>query len=203
MTGSDAARIASYYDALVNRYGYSPRAVDASSARSLEVRYATLAAVAPLAGKRVLEVGCGFGDLGAYIAARFDDVRYTGIDLSARMIEVGQRKHSELELLQADVLELENIEQFDVVLAQGIFYLLGDEAEEKMHALITKMFRITREAVACSAISAWGLHQDPNEFRVEPARLISFARSLTTSLVFRTDYHPSDLSLYLYKQVSA
>jgi len=201
MTGSDAVRIAGYYDALVDRYGYGPRAVDASSARSLEVRYAALAAAAPLAGKRVLEVGCGFGDLGAYIAARFDGVRYTGIDLSARMIEVGRRKHSELELLQADVLELEDSEQFDVVLAQGIFYLLGDGAEAKMHALITKMFGIAREAVACSAISAWGPHQDPAEFRVEPARLIDFASSLTTSLVFRHDYHSGDLALYLYKQL--
>lgn len=198
---TDAERIGGYYDELVDRYGHDPRAVDAASAESLAVRYAALAAVTPLAGKRVLDVGCGLGDLGAYIAERHADVEYRGIDVSSRMIELGRTVHPELELVQADLIELDAGEQFDVVLAQGIFYLLGDDAEAKMQRLIEKMFAIAREAVACSAISSWSDRADGGEFRVDPQRLLAFGRTLTRSLVVRHDYHPGDVTLYLYKDV--
>jgi SAM-dependent methyltransferase len=199
---TDRARIAAYYDELVDRYGHDPRAVDAASAESLAVRYDALTGVAPLAGKRVLEVGCGFGDLGASIRAQHDGVEYRGIDVSERMIEAGRKIHPELDLGHADVLELDDSEPFDVVLAQGIFYLLGEDAEVKMQRLIEKMFTLAREAVACSAISTWSDRSDPGEYRVDPLRLLTFGRTLTRSLVLRHDYHPGDVTLYLYRSTA-
>ena len=197
----DEERIAGYYDRLVDRYGHDPRAVDASSAHSLHVRYSALAEVTDLSGKEVLEVGCGFGDLGEFLQRRYEGVRYTGIDISARMIEEGRRVHPELELREANVLELEEEGSFDVVLAQGIFYLLGEGAEEKMHRLIHTMFRLAREAVAFSAVSAWAERKEPGEFYADPLRLLGFAHGLTTSVVLRHDYHAGDLTMYLYRTV--
>src|SRR3954470_21351285 len=128
-------RIAEYYDGLVDAYGHDPRAVDASSQASLEVRYAALCAVTQLTGKRVLEVGCGFGDLGAFIRERFEDVTYRGVDLSPRMVQEGRRVHPGLDLDVANVLELPPEPRYDVVLAQGIFYLLRSEPEARMREL--------------------------------------------------------------------
>lgn len=198
MKTEDEARIGGYYDRLVDRYGHDPRAVDASSSETLLVRYRALAEVLDLSGKQVLEVGCGFGDLGDFLEQRYDGIRYTGIDISQRMIAEGQRVHPRLELRVGNVLDLED-GRYDVVLAQGIFYLLGTGAEEKMHALIEKMFELAREAVAFTTTSSWAERQDPSEFYADPARLLSFVRTLTPSLVLRHDYHPGDLAMYLYK----
>jgi SAM-dependent methyltransferase len=52
-----------------------------------------------LPGSRVLEVGCGLGDL---LAALDGDVR-VGIELSSRMIDLARRRHPELDLRVADV----------------------------------------------------------------------------------------------------
>ena len=51
----DQERIAEYYDRLVDRHGYDPRACDASGAKPLGVRYKVLSEVADLTGKSVLE----------------------------------------------------------------------------------------------------------------------------------------------------
>src|SRR4051794_24415310 len=144
----DDRRIAEYYNGLVDAYGHEPRAVDASSQASLEVRYTALCAVADLTGKRVLEVGCGFGDLGAFIRERFEGVSYRGVDLSPRMVEEGRRAHPGLELAVANVLDLPAAETFDVVLAQGIFYLLREDPEARMRELVEQMYALASEAVA-------------------------------------------------------
>jgi cyclopropane fatty-acyl-phospholipid synthase-like methyltransferase len=196
---ADETDIAAYYDALVDRYGHDPRAVDATSSEALDVRYSALAGVADLTGKRVLEVGCGFGDLGVHLAARFGAVRYTGIDVSARMIEVGHEAHPSLDLRHASFADFTPGERYDVVLAQGIFYLLGHDAERKAQALIQRMFEVAQEAVAFTAISTWGDAPEAGEYRVDPVALLAWARTLTRSLTVRHDYHPGDVCFYLYK----
>lgn len=195
----DEARIASYYDALVDRYGHDPRAVDATSASALEVRYAVLAAATDLTGASVLEVGCGLGDLGAYLTERFTGLDYHGIDISPRMIEDGRRAHPHLDLQQRNVLDVPAESQFDVVLAQGIFYLLTPPAEPKMQQLIAHMYALARRAVALTTTSAWSDRRDPGEFYADPVALVASARQLTKSVVLRHDYHPGDVALYLYK----
>jgi SAM-dependent methyltransferase len=200
MNTEDEQRIASYYDHLVDRYGYDPRAVDASSQEALQIRYRVISNVLDLAGKRVLEVGCGFGDLGAFLEGRYEDIVYCGIDISSRMIAEGRRIHPELDLREINVLELDLTESFDVVVAQGIFYLLGTEAEAKMHELITKMFALAKEAVAFTTTSSWSDRRATDEFYADPIRLVSFVRSLTRSIALRHDYHPGDFAMYLYKR---
>jgi SAM-dependent methyltransferase len=196
---SDFKRIAEYYDRLAERFGADPRSVDASSADTLEVRYQTLSEVATLAGKSILEVGCGFGGLGEYLVARNDDMRYLGIDVSRRMIDLGRAIHPELELREGNVLELEAENAFDFVLAQGIFYLLSEEADVTVRRIVERMFSLAREAVAFSAISTWASAPDSNEYRIDPLRMLEFVRRLTTFVVLRHDYHPGDVTFYLYK----
>jgi demethylmenaquinone methyltransferase / 2-methoxy-6-polyprenyl-1,4-benzoquinol methylase len=66
-------------------------------------RAAAQAVVGP--GDRVLDVGCGTGDLA--IASRdAGAVEVTGVDFAARMLERARRKAPELRWVEADALEL-------------------------------------------------------------------------------------------------
>lgn len=197
---ADRDRIAAYYDRLVAEHGYSVRARDASTPEGLAVRYRALSEVADLAGRQVLEIGCGFGDLGAYLAAKYAGVRYTGIDISAAMIETGRKVHPSLELQQADVLELDPSLRFDVVLAQGIFYLLGEQAQRKMQMLIRCMFERCRMATAFCTVSAWAEAKAETEFYPDPLDTLAYCRSVTPWVTLRHDYHPGDFAVYMYRE---
>jgi SAM-dependent methyltransferase len=192
-------RIAIYYDELVDRYGHDPRACDASSAASLEIRYNVLAGVCDLSGLSVLEVGCGFGDLGMHMLARYPFIRYKGVDLSQRMIDEARRYHPELDFSCCDLMSMPDCSQYDVVLAQGIFYLLRQDADARTQAMIAKMFVLARKAVAFSAISSWTTRKTPEEHYLDPATLLETCRSLTSKIVLRHDHLPNDVAVYLYK----
>ena len=195
----DAGRIAAYYDALAAAHGTGPQAVDASSQESLELRYRVLGDAIDFDGKSVLDVGCGFGGLGVHLTERYADVDYSGIDISEGLVAAGRHAHPELRLEVGDVLEMPPAQRFDAVLAQGIFYLLGDEAEAKAERLIAAMWALAVECVAFTALSSWATGAvDPQEFRVDPARLLNYCRTLTPRVVLRHDYHPGDVALYLY-----
>ena len=112
---------------------------------------------------------------------------------------MGAQVHPHLSLRHQNVLNMESKEKFDVVMAQGIFYLLGDNAESKMYRLIRKMFSLSTEALTICAISSWASEKSEGEFYVNPAALLNWCRKLTTCIVLRHDYLPNDVTLYLYR----
>ncbi len=194
------ASIASYYDHLVDQFGHDPRAVDAGSWETLRQRYGVLRAALPAGCRSVLEVGCGLGDLGHFLHRRIPSVRYTGMDVSSRMIEEGRRVHPRLDLRQGNVLDRSLGGVYDAVLAQGIFYRLGPEAERLSFQLIKKMFSKARRVAAFCAISTWADRKNKQEFYVDPVWLLAQCRRLTRFLVLRHEYHPGDVAVYLYKR---
>ena len=67
-------------------------------------------------GLRVLDVGCGLGDLLAAVKPR----RGLGIDLSNGMVSMAKQRHPDLEFLVADVEELNVTEKFDVIILSDV-----------------------------------------------------------------------------------
>jgi SAM-dependent methyltransferase len=92
-------------------------------------------------GGRVLEVGCGLGDLLATLEAR----EAIGIDLSPRMIDLGKQRHPNLDLRVANV-ELDALPEgpFDTIILSDAIGLLEDIqiALERLRPLLGPRGRI-------------------------------------------------------------
>ena len=91
-------------------------------------------------GLRVLEVGCGLGDL----LAAVKPARGLGIDLSEAMVEAASLRHPSLEFRCADVETLELDEEFDVIiLADVVGHLLDvDAALQRLRPCCTAKTRV-------------------------------------------------------------
>jgi hypothetical protein len=89
--------------------------------------------------------------------------------------------------------------QYDVVTANGIFYLLGGDALRLMRELVTCMFALARRAVTFNSLSAWAGDQTAGEYYADPLETVAFCRTLTPWVALRHDYHPRDFTVYLYK----
>ncbi|MDC1073489.1 methyltransferase domain-containing protein [Gammaproteobacteria bacterium] len=188
-----------YYDDRVRKFGYGVLACDAASQESLNLRYEALSGVTDLTDKQVLEVGCGFGDLGRYLQSKYNGLKYVGVDISGEMVAMGLEAHPELELLHCDFLEYVPDREFDVVLAQGIFYKLRGNAQEMTKQLIAKMYMTAKMAVAFTAVDCWRLEIPNNEYLVDPSWLVRYCSTLTRKINMRHDYHPADTAIFMYR----
>jgi SAM-dependent methyltransferase len=193
------ARIAAYYEDLVRKYGHDPRACDYGRVESQNIKFRVLSEVMPLANSSLLDVGCGFADFAAFLGWCFSGLRYSGIDLCSAMIDEAQRNHSDLDLRVANISDASFDRTFDVVTANGIFYLLGDRAWPMMQQMIERMYALSTSAVAFNSLSAWAKDQEAGEFYADPLETVDFCRRLTPWVVLRHDYHPRDFTVYLYK----
>ena len=73
-------------------------------------------------GVRVLETGCGLGDLLAAVRP----ARGVGVDFSQTIIHLARQRHAELEFHVADVLEFSSDEKFDYILLSDLVNDLSD-----------------------------------------------------------------------------
>ena len=55
--------------------------------------------------KSVLDIGCGFGDMGGeFLKKYYPNVKYTGIDINQSLIDEGKNKYPDLNLNCLDIL---------------------------------------------------------------------------------------------------
>jgi SAM-dependent methyltransferase len=73
-------------------------------------------------GKRVLEIGCGSGDLLAWLQPSYG----VGVDFSAAMLDAARRKHPEQTFIQADAHEFNLGETFDYIVCADLVNDLWD-----------------------------------------------------------------------------
>ncbi|GBO51706.1 hypothetical protein APA_947 [Pseudanabaena sp. lw0831] len=89
---------------------------------------------------------------------------------------------------------------YDLVTANGIFYLLNQDAELYMQRLIARMYELSSKAVAFNSLSLWDKNQEDGEFYADPLKTVQFCRTLTPWGVLRHDYLLHDFTIYMYKE---
>ncbi|WP_083654200.1 fatty-acid O-methyltransferase Mtf2 [Mycobacterium sp. GA-1841] len=102
-------------DVVFLNYGYEedpalavPLADSDESNRYFIQLYHATATQADLAGKRVLEVGCGHGGGASYLARTLSPASYTGMDLNPEAVAFCQKRHRvpDLEFIRGDAEDL-------------------------------------------------------------------------------------------------
>lgn len=83
--------------------------------------------LAPQAGERVLDLGCGTGDIAAAIAASGADV--VGVDASPAMIASARARFPEQDFRIADAAELSFEEAFDAVFSHAVLHWVTRPAD--------------------------------------------------------------------------
>jgi SAM-dependent methyltransferase len=127
---------------------------------------ATLAALHPLAGKSLLDAGCGAGQAIADAAARGASV--TGIDAAPPLLDIARRRTPTADLRVGDIQELPfDPATFDAVTAFNAIQYAADPA-----AAVAELARVCRVGGRV-AIGVWG---DPH--RCETEGLFQRLRSL-------------------------
>lgn len=195
-------RIPAYYQKLVEKYGHDPRACDYGQSESQRTKFDVIATAIRRGDERLLDIGCGFADFLDYLRARHPRIGYTGIDISDAMVSEARRFHPGTEILLGNFLDAAFTRKFDLVTANGIFYLLGADANALMRQIVRKMYELAEDAVVFNSLSAWAPDLQAGEFYADPAATLEYCRTLTPWVCLRHDYHRRDFTVFLYKQKS-
>jgi SAM-dependent methyltransferase len=102
-----------------------------------DAREAAFQAVREAAPRRVLEVGCGWGEFAERVMVELD-VEIVAIDLSPRMVELARERGVDARVGDVEALAFED-ESFDVTVANWMLYHVPD-----LEQALSELARVTR-----------------------------------------------------------
>lgn len=186
--------IARYSDRL-QRLGRDPRTLGWDTVAHQRQRFACARRVTDFAGRAVTDIGCGFGDLLAYLTEQqVAPVSYTGVDINPELLKVAADAHPAARFECRNILtEPLPAESADVVTLLGVLNWrlpVGDNTEHA-EVMIARAWAATRDTLVVDMLSDRVEAAYPREdfvFYYAPERMLAYALSLTPHVVLLQDY---------------
>lgn len=75
---------------------------------------------------KVLDIGCSNGMFLGALSTIYPDAHYTGIDISAELIEIARKRVPKANLLVEDAMNYQPSKKFDIIIASGILSIFDD-----------------------------------------------------------------------------
>ncbi|HSR50232.1 MAG TPA: class I SAM-dependent methyltransferase [Acidobacteriota bacterium] len=206
LESDDRRRLIELYEQRLEEKGVSVQTVGWRSRRQQEVRFQVLLEIGSMAGREVLDVGCGLGDLVDSLS-RLQAAGYTGIDLAGALIEEARRLHADsaspprIDFRQGDLGEDLAIHHW--VLASGIFAFPVRDPQRYLRRTVKRMYDLCHLGVAFNCISSYVDYQDDSLVYHDPREVLALAKSLSGRVLLRHDYMPFEFTVYIYKEEQA
>lgn len=179
----------------------APQALGWRDAASQLSRFEVIAGAADFDGASVLDLGCGTGDLRAFLGQRFRDLRYLGIDQMPEFIDTARQRHgslpdTEFALGHFDTLALPRA---DIVVASGA---LGYRCEDPhwVFNVIARMYAAAERVLVFNVL-------DQRHFPIHALlvgrdvdEIAAFCRKLAPRVEVVQGYAPDDATLVLRRR---
>jgi SAM-dependent methyltransferase len=195
--------VISFFDTHLMLHGDRPEAVRWTMVGQ-RAHYESMLDIGDTAGKKILDFGCGKGDLYQFLQEREVPVEYTGCDINGKLITVAQNKYPGVDFrildIDRDVLD----EDFDFIFLCGVFNLRVEGLDEVIKDTLIKLFARCRIGLAFNALSAHNPKKDFELHYTSPEELFSFAvRNLSPYVSLRHDRMYYDFTLFIYREINA
>ena len=164
------------------------------------LRFEILANIDDLDGKSVLDVGCGFGDLLAYLMDAGKRIEYTGIDISPDMVSEAQSRYPSARFECLDLSQQKVEGQFDYVVESGVFNHKVHDNEQFVRDMLSAMFDHCSLGVAANMMTSHVDYRDEYLHYYDPGEILEYTRQLSRYAVIRHDYPLYEFTLFVYKQ---
>lgn len=197
--------MAARYRAEYEKFGADSRSLHIPKPRHQEVSFGVLAEIATPFEGRVLDVGCGFGDLLTHLQKHGHDVRYTGVDILSEFVEEARRQHPSADFRTLDILLDPLEEQWDWVVLSGTlnFRLASGDTGAYVRAMLARMYELCTRGVAANFLSTYVDYQKPEGHHSDPGEIFRFMMSHTRRVALRHDYVPYHFTVYAYRDEPA
>jgi len=153
----------------------------------------------------LLDVGCGLGDLCVYCRKNGWAGKYTGLDISDKMVEFTKNRLTDDYILEADILEDDYQDKHDVVVSISTIQQkpLYDNGEKYLKNMIEKMFILSKKIIIFDVFSNKFVdHIRKGNLYVDPLKLLDYCYTLSNRLILINEYNPYQIMMILHKESS-
>jgi len=189
-----------FYTTQLMIHGDSPAALRWSVSGQL-TRYEALGHLSDsINGAKVIDYGCGKGDLYGYWKSKGIRPDYTGLDITPELIELARLKYPECGFRVHDIEDGPLDASFDLGFICGVFNNRVEGATESLMNSMALLFDHVTEGLAINAISSLCVHKDYQINYIDPEELLNYASMhVTSNAEMRLDLVDGDIFLFLYK----
>jgi SAM-dependent methyltransferase len=194
--------VISFYNKNLLMHGDRPEAVRWTS-EGQRLHYECLLEIdSSIAGSRVLDYGCGKGDLYQFLNDKSISVHYTGFDINDKLISLARAKFPgcrfEVFDIEKDLLD----EDFDYIFLCGVFNLKVEGLHETIKSTLKKLFDHCRIALAYNGLSAHNPRKDFELNYVFPEEITEFAvKDLSPFVKLIHDRIPYDFIIFINRDI--
>jgi SAM-dependent methyltransferase len=196
----DNAIVRRFHEMRIEEHGEdSTQALGWKNFHSQQARFAMLEDIGDMNDCSVLDVGCGHGDLRAYLDDKYPRLRYAGIDQMEEFLDVAIDRYAkmpETTFYLGDCYTAE-LPRMDYVLASGSLIYRNSEPHF-IELVITKLFDTCRVAFGFNLLSKV---DSPEGVLVayDPETIVQYCSTLTENVLLHEDYFDGDFTVWMYK----
>ncbi len=174
--------------------------LDWGSAASQRARFGALADNVDLAGKSILDVGCGLGDLLAFLADRGLETNYTGVDIVAKMIAAARQRQPAGRFICADLFTAETPDEFagkkfDVVFCSGTFNLDLGNNRRFLPRAVGRLLELACEYVVFNLLHDRADDKYDHCAYFDPAEVLTVLHPMADDIRLIDDYLHNDFTV--------
>lgn len=193
--------VISFFDKTLQWHGDRPEGVGWSQ-KGQQLRFEELLSIDDdIRGKKVLDYGCGKGDLYQFLKDKNIPVSYTGFDINHNLISLAKSKFPEAEFRVFDIEEERLTEYFDYIFLCGVFNLKVAGIDETVRNVLKMLFERCNIVLAFNALSDHCLNKDFQLHYISPEEILQFAlKELSPHAFIKEGAHSDDFTMFVYKK---
>lgn len=198
MNPIDRANILHYHRHRIAEYGTGTRALGWRGEESQRKRFEVIAAAADFNGATVLDVGCGRGDLKAFLDERFQGVHYLGVDQMPEFIADARTRYAgcpRTALYCAD-FSTAQLPASDIVVACGALGYRSAEPDFHFH-MIRRMWAACAGVLVFNLLDAASFAAHPLLVGREAGPVMSLCRALAPDAELLRGYLEDDFTVVM------
>jgi len=184
-----------------NKYGYSPKSLGCPKGRQ-DLRFEALTKHIKNS-VRVLDFGCGFGDLYGFLKSKNIRVDYSGCDLMEEFLAVGNEQYPDGNFFYKPIGE-PLTEKYDYIICSGIFNFLYskdiDEHKQSVFNTMKNLFACCDKVLSIDFQSPYIDFKSSEAYHQDISELTQFSvDNLSRRFSIDHSYMPFEFCIHIHK----
>lgn len=202
MNKEEKEKIIDRYSKRLKEHGTSPKALGWDKGRHF-LRYHILLSIWKLdKTTKLLDFGCGFGDVYDYLLQNKINLDYEGVDINHDLINAGKEIYPDANLICKDFLNCQTESVYDYIISSGVHNLKLENNWEFIEKTFDRFNKCSSKGFAINFISNKidAQFSKGHIYYSDPSKILNLAYKYSNRVILRNDYMPFEFTVFVFKE---